>query len=415
MQKEDPSERAPLMLAVILGGLCAIGPLAIDMYLPALPQIATEFAVDDGMIQFSLMAFLAGLTFGQLLCGPLSDRFGRKPLIVAGLGLFVLSSLGCAAAGDITLLNGLRFLQGLGGSIGMVMAFAVTRDLYSGLAAARLLSLIVMLLGIAPVVAPMLGSVVIEIGSWRIIFVLLGLFGALFIGLTIWKLPETRSLELRQAGKLSDSAGHYATLLTSRRFMPFVLASSAAQGAFFAYLSASSSVYMTTLELTPTQYSLAFGLNALGLMITAKITPAFLKRLHPHRLLLISLIADLIAGALLLALSATGRTSLLPVATLLFVIVAVNGVIMPLTSMLALESFGYISGTAAALMGALRFAAGAIASGLTAAFADGSPVPMASVMATCSLIAIVIAVTTFPPQEDPAIAESTKLSAEESA
>lgn len=415
MRNDDQDQKIPLMLAVILGGLCAIGPLAIDMYLPAFPSIASELSVSEGEIQFSLTSFLAGLMFGQLLCGPLSDKFGRRPLIFWGLGLFVLSSLGCAAATDVGLLNSLRFFQGLGGSIGMVLAFAVTRDLYTGLAAARLLSLTVMLLSVAPIIAPLLGSMLVKFGSWRIIFVLLGIFGTALIGLTAWKLPETRHADLRKAGKLSDSLSHYATLLASRQFLPVVLASSALQGVMFAYLTASSSVYMTTLGLTPMQYGMAFGLNAIGLMIAAKLTPGLIRRLNPHRLLWATLLADLVAGLLLTALSLTGQTAFFPFAALMFVIVTVNGIVMPLTSALSLESFGHISGTAAALMGALRLAAGAVASGLTGAFADGTPLPMSVVMAVCSLSAIVIAATMMPKHEEATEAPVIDLAGEESA
>lgn len=403
------------MLAVILGGLCAIGPLAIDMYMPGFPQMAAEFSVDAGAIQFSLTTFFAGLMFGQLLCGPLSDKYGRKPLIFGGLSLFVLSAFGCAAASDAATLNTFRFFQGLGGSIGMVMAFAVTRDLYTGLAAARLMSLTVMLVSVAPIIAPMLGSMVVNFSSWRIIFCLLGLFGGALIGLTAWKLPETHNPELRRSGKLSDGLVHYGTLLRSRQFLPLVLASSAVQGGMFAYLSASSSVYMTTLGLSPLQYSMAFGLNAFGLMIAAKFAPDLIRRFNPHRLLWTMLLIDLVAGLLLTILSLTGQTSLVPVAVLLFTIVAANGVIMPLTSMMALDSFGHISGTAAALMGAMRFAAGAIASGVTAAFSDGTPLSMSIVMAVCSFSAIVIAATTLPKHEEAPETPTMELASEEAA
>ncbi|TWT29858.1 multidrug effflux MFS transporter [Blastopirellula retiformator] len=415
MSKDDPSQRAPLMLAVILGGLCAIGPLAIDMYMPGFPQMATDFSVESGAIQFSLTTFFTGLMFGQLLCGPLSDKYGRKPLIFGGLGLFALSAFGCAAAPDAASLYTFRFFQGLGGSIGMVMAFAVTRDLYTGLAAAKLLSLIVMLVSVAPIIAPVLGSMVVKFGSWRIIFCLLGLFGGALIGLTAWKLPETRSPDLRRSGKLTDGLVHYGTLLRSRRFLPLVLVSSAVQGGMFAYLAASSSVYMTTLGLSPLQYSMAFGLNAFGLMIAAKLAPVLIRRFQAQRLLWAMLLIDLVAGLLLTILTLTGHLSLAPVAAMLFTIVAANGIIMPLTSMMALDSFGHISGTAAALMGAIRFAAGAVASGATAAFSDGTPLSMSVVMAVCSFSAIVIAATTLPRQDEEAIVEKVELSTEESA
>lgn len=400
--------KPPVILALILGGLAALGPLAIDMYLPALPMIARDFGTDEGKIQFSVMAFLAGLTIGQLFYGPLSDRFGRKPLIRIGLGLFMTASFGCAAVTDPLTLNVLRFVQGLGGSIGMVMTFAITRDLYTGLAAAKLMSMAVMLLTLAPIVAPFIGSMIVSLGSWRIIFLVLGAFGAMICVLVEMKLQETRLPEQRQQSRLADSLRNYRTLIFSRQFIPYILASSAAQGAFFAYLASSSSIYMTSLGLTSFQYSIAFGANAVGLMGAAQSIHYLMRRIGPSRILWIGLLADVFAGFSLLFLSLTCNISLAPVAVLLFIVVTANGLIMPVTSILALESFGHISGTAAALMGAMRFAAGVLASGLTGTFADGTATPMAVVMSVCSLSAVVIAATTFPKQEQRIVTEGSE-------
>lgn len=389
-------EKPPLYLPLILGSLSAIPPMAIDMYLPALPMIASDIGTDEGSIQFSLMMFFAGLMLGQLFYGPLSDRFGRKPLIYFGLVVFAVASFICVFATRAVELNLLRFAQGLGGSIGMVISIAVVRDLYTGLTASRLLSLVVMVLGVAPIVAPLLGSTIISVASWRIIFVLLGLFGVVLLGFVVAILPETRLAELRNVSRPADSLRHYAHLLVNRRFIPFVLALSIAQAGFFAYLSASASVFISVFGMSPLGYSILFAANAIGLMVAARTSPPLLAKFGAYRIVRTALIVYLIAAVALLIFVVTGFASLPYFAGLLFIAVTMLGFVMPLCSLLAMEGFGVIAGTAAALMGAFQFGLGALASGVTAAFPSASALPMVTCIAVCGLVATVIALTAFP-------------------
>lgn len=390
------SEKPPRFLAVILCCLSAIGPLAIDMYLPALPRIAGDLHADEGSIQLSLMTFFAGLMLGQLVYGPLSDKLGRKPLIYLGLGVFIPASFACAFVTDAHQLIALRFVEGVGGSIGLVISFAVVRDLYAGSAAGRLQSLIAMTLGVSPIVAPLIGSAAVSAGSWRLIFVTLGVFAIVLLAFVVFKLPETRLSELRRVSRPADTLKYFSHLLANRHFIPFVLSLCIAQAGFFAYLSASASVFISFLGMTPLGYSVIFAVNALGLVFAAKLSPTVVERFGAYLVVRTALATYLVVAVALLAMTASGTAMFLPVAALLFVLVFTLGFIMPLSSVLAMESFGAISGTAAALMGAFQFGAGAIASGLTGAFANGTATPMASIIAVCGVVSTVIAMTAYP-------------------
>lgn len=386
----------PRLLPLLLGGLSAIPPMAVDMYLPAFPVIAKNLGASEDHVQFSLMTFFAGLMLGQLFYGPLSDRFGRKPLIYFGLVAFAIASLGCVFAADARQLSILRFVQGVGGSIGMVVSLAIVRDLYTGKQAARLLSLVVLVLGAAPVVAPLLGSMVISVSSWRIIFVILALFGMMLLGFAAAILPETRSTELRAVSKPADSIRQYARLLVNGRYVPFVLAVSIAQAGFFAYLSASAPAFITVFGLSPFVFSLVFATNALGMMAAARVTPRLLDRFHAATIVRIALLVYLTAALILLAMTLSGQLSAVSLAVVLFVVVATLGCIMPVSSALAMEHVGAVAGTAAALLGAFQFGVGALASGVTAALSNGSVLPMVGCIAVCGLVATLIAFTAFP-------------------
>lgn len=390
------SERPSSSLVLILGTLSAIPPLAIDMYLPALPVIARDLASDEGAVQFSLMAFFAGLMLGQLFYGPLADRYGRKPLLYFGLTVFVGASLGCSLAANARDLSILRFVQGLGGSVGMVMAFAIVRDLYTGLKASHLLSLVVMVLGVTPIVAPLLGSAIIAIGSWQVIFLVQGALAAILMVFVARNLPETRSVALRKAAHPASTLRNYASLLVNRRYIPFVLVVSIAQAGFFAYLSASAPIFIATFGLSPFAYSVAFALNALGMMAGARASAFVVRKVRAEHIVRISLAVYLLSALVLLAASMAGIASLVPFAATLFIIIAMLGFVMPLSSMLAMESVGAIAGTAAAFMGAFQFGAGALASAAMGAYSDGSTLPLAVCIFVCALVAASLSLLAFP-------------------
>ncbi len=391
-----PAERPSPSLVLILGSLSAIPPLAIDMYLPALPVIASDLGSNEGAIQFSLMAFFAGLMLGQLFYGPLADRYGRKPLLYFGLTVFVAASLGCSLAGNARDLSILRFVQGLGGSVGMVMAFAIVRDLYTGLKASHLLSLVVMVLGVTPIIAPLFGSAIIAFGSWQVIFLVQGALAAMLMVFVARYLPETRSVELRHAANPASTLRNYASLLVNKRYIPFVAVVCIAQAGFFAYLSASAPIFIATFGLSPFAYSVAFALNAFGMMAGARSSAIVVRRFPPGLIIRVALAIYLLSATLLLTMSVAGLASLYPFAAALFIIIAMLGFIMPVSGMLAMESVGAIAGTAAALMGAFQFGAGALASAAMGAFSNGSTMPMAVWIFVCGLVSASLSLLAFP-------------------
>jgi len=383
-------------IAPILASLGALGPLAIDMYLPALPVIAADLHVDEGAIQLSLMAFFAGLMLGQLFYGPLSDRTGRKPTIYVGLALFVGASLGCAFASTAGQLVAWRFVQGLGGSIGMVIGRAVVRDLYTGRTAVRLVALMMMVLGLAPILAPLIGSLIISFLTWQALFVVLALFGAACGVLVGFALPETRAAELRTPVHPCTVLRHYLQLAVSRRYIPYVAAMAIAQAGFFAYLAGSSFVFISLHGLSPTVYSLIFALNAFGLMAGAQLGPALMGRFRPQAIVRTALTAYTVAALALTGLELAGGAGLVALSTLLFVVITSISFVMPLCGVMALEAHGAISGTAAALMGAFQFGAGTLASLAVGLAADGTALPMVAIIAVSGAVACLIAFNAFP-------------------
>ncbi|CAM5211313.1 Bcr/CflA family efflux transporter OS=Castellaniella defragrans (strain DSM / CCUG 39792 / 65Phen)OX=1437824 GN=BN940_05781 PE=3 SV=1 [Castellaniella denitrificans] len=383
-------------LAPILGILGALGPFAIDMYLPGMPQIASDLAVDAGAVQFSLMTFFAGLMIGQLFYGPLSDRIGRKRMIYAGLTLFIIASLACALATTAGQLAGWRFVQGLGGSIGMVIGLAMIRDLYTGRAATGLVALMMVVQGVAPIIAPFCGTAILAVAPWQALFVVLALYGVICAMLTAMALPETRLPELRAASHPSAALRNYLHLLVSRHFISFASAAALAMGGFFAYLAGSSFVFISVYGLSPTAYSLIFAVNAFGLMAGAQIAPRLLGRFRAQSIIRAALSVYTTAALSLVALEWFGSLTLAPFSVLLFIVMTAMAFVMPLGSVMALESCGAIAGTAAALMGALNFGAGTLASLAVGAAADGSSRPMLVAIAVCSLIACLIAFRAFP-------------------
>jgi len=381
-------------VAVVLGALAALAPLSIDAYLPALPSITRDLAGDPGSIQLTLTTFFAGITVGQLFYGPLSDRFGRKPLIMFGLGLFILGSIGCALAATPGQLIAARLVEGLGGSIGMVIALAVARDLHTGLAAARLMAMIVTVLGAAPVLAPMIGSAAVAHSSWRAVFVVLTLFGLAVLAAAVTLLPETRSPELRAASRPAHALRDYGRLLVSRDFIPFALCLCLAQGGFFAFIAGSADVFITRLGMSPTGFSVFFAVAAGAIMLVGRATVPLASRFGFVGLARRLLVVYAAAAVGLVAVAVSGSESLPVMCVLSVVFIGTLGGIIPSLNMPAMEANGAIAGTAAALIGAFQFLGGAVASGVVGALAGGA-VAMVSVIALCGVAALVVAATAF--------------------
>lgn len=388
----------PSSLPVLLAALCATGPLGIDMYLPSIPQMAADFGTGEGAVQLSLMTFFVGLMLGQLAYGPLSDKFGRKPMIHLGLAVFAIGSVGCALAGSIGQLHAMRLVQGLGGSIGMVIAFAIIKDCFSGVRMGQMMSLVLAVLGLCPVLAPMLGNGLQAVESWRLIFWALAGWGVLVALLAGVLLPETRKAEDRAGYRLGRVVQTYGRILLDRRFLPFALTLCVAQAGFFAYIAGSSSVFISHLGLSPTQFSLLFALNALGLVVAAIITPKVHARFGVQATYRgVNSAYAVIMGALLVALLC-GVSSLWVLCGGLFAAVALLGVLMPTGSQLAMMQQGPVAGTASALMGSMQFGCGALVAALSGALAGFGASGLVAVMAGCALASALMCVLLFPRQ-----------------
>lgn len=391
---------AKASMILVLGMLAATGPMAIDMYLPAIPSMAAALNATEGAVQLTLMTFFAGLMLGQLVYGPLSDKFGRKPLAYLGLTIFTLGSVACALATDIQQLQWLRFLQGIGASIGMVIAFSVIKDHFAGPAVGKMMSLVLAVLGITPVLAPLGGDLLQNTGSWRTIFWFMVAFGLLLILMVSTLLPETRQIADRRDFILSRTLHNYGRIFIDKRFIPFTLALCFAQAGFFAYLAGSASVFISEHGLSPTQFSLIFGVNAVGLMAAALINPLLHKRFGPLATFRNLIFVYFAVLALLAAYLLSGGTSVILWAAGLFVAVMSLGFLMPTGSQLALLRQGQYAGTASALMGSMQFGAGALISGISGALAYMGGTGLTLIMLVCATIAMVICLAFFPKRLD---------------
>jgi DHA1 family bicyclomycin/chloramphenicol resistance-like MFS transporter len=378
-------------LAVVLGLITAIGPLSIDMYLPAFPQIAADFRVADAQVQLSLTACLIGLAVGQLTFGPLSDRWGRRRPIVAAVAAYAIFSLLCAIAPSAPLLVVFRLLQGLAGGAGVVVARALVRDLYSGVAAAKFFSQLTLIFGVAPIAAPSLGSAVLRVTSWRGIFVTLGAIALALTLLVAWRLPETLPPERRSSGGLADTARTARTLCTDKIYLGYALSQALAFAAMFSYIAGSPFVLQDGYGVAPTVFSLLFGLNAAGLIAVSQANRRLLDRYTPRALLVGTLLAELAAGVAVLVAAALG--SLIGLAAALFVLVSTVGMVTPNATALALDRHPQRAGTAAALLGGIQSVIAASAAPLVGITAPGHGVPMAIAIVSAATLALLSVLT----------------------
>ncbi|MBT2117968.1 multidrug effflux MFS transporter [Dyella sp. LX-66] len=392
--------------ALILGLLSAIGPFAIDMYLPALPTIREALHTDVDTAQLSLMVFFAAVGIGQLIYGPVSDMVGRKPPIYFGLVLFALGSIGCAMAPDIHTLIAFRFVQGLGACAGMVIPRAIVRDMHTGHDAAQLMSLLMLVFSVSPILAPLTGSLVIRLASWRGIFWTVAVAAVLGLVLAATALKETRPREARVASNVRSALSAYGTLLRDPHYLGLVFICSFGVASFFAYLANSSFVLIDHYGLSPTLYGLAFSVNAVAFIGAAQFTGGLGKRYGLPRLVRTAVVGYSVVMMALLLLNIAGIDNLGVLMALLFVGYGFLGLVMPSSAVLALEEHGKIAGTASALLGTIQFGTGALVIGIVGRFLDGTARPMLAGIAACSVIALVLAQRTLRHRPAP-VAEAS--------
>ena len=382
---------SPLRHALVLGLLTAIGPSGIDMYLPALPAIASGLGASPQAAQASLMAFYLALGAGQLVAGPLSDQWGRRPPVLAGLGLFMAASAGCALAPDLHWLVAFRLLQGLGACAGMVTPRAVVRDLHAGAEATRLLSLLMTVYTVSPILAPLAGSVVAGAWGWRAVFWVLAAVGATGIALVTFALPESRPLHARQASGFGPALRGYALLLRDRRFLAPALLASTSLAAFFVYVANSSFVFTRHHGLSSRTYALLFALNALGFVVGTAVGPRFTARVGVARSLRTAVALQAASVGVLAVCLALGVDSLALLVLLLAIAFGLNSLVVPSCFVLAMQHHPQHAGSASALIGAFNFAGGAAAMAMAAPFMDGRPGSMVAAILACCAAALAIA------------------------
>ncbi|WP_231498398.1 multidrug effflux MFS transporter [Pseudonocardia halophobica] len=389
-----PTTPGRARIALLLGALIALGPLTIDMYLPALPGIATELQTSSSTIQLTLTGTLIGLAFGQLFIGPLADAVGRRKPLLAGTALHVVSSLLIVVAPNVEVLGVLRVLQGVGSAAGAVVAMAVVRDLFTGRAAATLLSRLMLVMGAAPVLAPTLGGELLRVADWRGVFVALAVYGLVILGVLYFALGETLPPERRRSAAVGPTLRAYGALFRDRVYVGLILVAGFAMAGMFGYVSGSSFVFQQEFGLDAQQFGLLFGAGAIFLIGATQANAALLRRFEPRQLLLTASVSGTVAAAVLALLAGTGTGGLVGVVVPLWAVLASVGLALPNAPALALSRHGERAGTAAALLGAVQFGVGALTSPVVGllgndALAMGLTIAGSQVLALTMLLAVV--------------------------
>ncbi|MGI6856658.1 multidrug effflux MFS transporter [Mesorhizobium sp. 1B3] len=384
-----------LRLAVVLGLLSAIGPFAIDMYLPALPSIGVDLGATTSAVQLSLLAFFLSMGLAQIFVGPLSDMFGRKAPLYLSLLLFALGGVGSALAPTIEWLIVARFVQGLGAAAGMVVPRAIVRDLHTGNEAARLMSLLMLVFSVSPILAPLGGSIVIETFGWRAVFWFVTGAALVAIVMLALTLKETRPASARLESSIGGALAGYRFLMSDRNFLGLTFIGAFGISSFFVYLASSSFILIDRYGLTPAQYSIAFSVNAVAFIGMSQLTGILADRFGLRRVVRLAVTGYTTTMVVLFGLTVTGVDRLDVLAGLLFVGYGFLGLVIPTTAVLALEDHGAIAGTASALMGTLQFATGAAAMAVVGIFFDGTTLPMVAGIAIAAVIAFVLTQATL--------------------
>ncbi|MDD1975514.1 multidrug effflux MFS transporter [Pseudomonas tussilaginis] len=382
-----------LRTILILGALSAFGPLAIDFYLPGFPAMALAFGTDENHIQTTLAVYFLGLSTGQLAYGPVADRFGRRIPLLVGVCLFTLASIACAFAPSLEALIVARFVQALGGCAGMVLSRAIVSDKCDAVASAKVFSQLMLVMGLAPILAPMLGGVLVNVYGWQSIFIALTVFSALCTVAVALGLPE--SLPANQPRQpLSGALHQYGRLLKDRVFIGHALTGGIAMAGMFAYVAGSPFVFIKLYGVPPEHYGWLFGSNAAGFILVAQVNARMLAKRGPAFLLARFVWVYLAAGLTLLTVSALHPAKLWPLLIPLFICIASLGCIIPNASACAMNGQGARAGSASALLGCLQFSVAAGAAALVGVLHDGSAVPMALVISLCGLLATAMAMAT---------------------
>lgn len=376
---QNRSQRETLPLIILLGSLGAFDPISIDMYLPAFPSIARDLHTSAPMVELSLTSFFIGLAAGQLIYGPLSDHYGRKKPLQVGMAVYLLSCFGCAFSRTIHMLIFFRVLQALGGCAGMVISRAMVRDLFEKQRAAHIFSIMILVSGLAPVLAPLAGGFLVEHVSWRAIFEILGTFCLVTLISSSLFLPETHRPAQATQLSMGSTLRTYAELLRDRHFIGYAISGGAIYAGMFAYIAGSPFVLINLFGVRPERYGMIFGTNGVGIVLLAQLNRLLLRRFDSERILRIVIRCSAFFAIALFVAAWTGR-SLAVFLTPLFLFVAVNGLIFPNSTATALAHQGHRAGTASSLLGTLQWSIACLSSFLVSFFHNGTAFPMVGVM-----------------------------------
>ena len=386
-----------LYYALILGFLSAVGVSALDIYLPSLPSIARDFQTDGSTLQLSLTSYFIAMAIAQLIYGPVSDMFGRRPPLLVGMTIYFVGAVGCALAPSVHWLIIMRFVQGLGAGAGAVIARAVVRDLHTGPEAARLMSMLMLVFSISPLLAPLAGSLIVEFGSWRDIFWVLTGFGVLGGMLVNFGLRETRTREKRLESSVSSALSNYGLLLMDPYFLGIVGIAAFGMSSYMVYVSNSLFIIINHFGLSPSLYGLMFALNAVPFFIMSQLNGRLAKRFGLRRVVRGATLAYSAMMLTLLATRLAGIDSFAVMTVLLLLGYGFLGLVVPSSAVLALEAHGRIAGTASALMGTLQFVAASIVTAIVSLFFNGTSMPMIAGIGVCSAIVVTFSLMTLRP------------------
>lgn len=381
------------VLMLILGSIQAVMPISIDLYLPSLPTIAHEYNVLPGAVQFTLAIFLIGVAVGQLFYGPITDKYGRKPPLYVGFGMYIAGAVLCATAPSINVLIGGRFLQALGASAGTVISGAIARDLWRGKELASRLSLLMLVLGVAPILAPSLGSVILTFWDWHGVFWVLVGYGVVMLS-CLRLLPETSAATERATVQLRDAPRAYLAILHNTPFMLYVVVAASASAMLMSYITSSSFLYIEMLAVTPRQFGVFFGINALGLISASQLNRVALRYFRLDQIAQRAFVSTVSVAMLMVIVVASGWVNLVTVSVLFFLLCMSVGFIMPNIAALA---FGHIHGrmgSASALQGTIQSIVGGLAGTLIGVFSNGTMWPIVGVIGSAAVCGALVLVVT---------------------
>ena len=382
----------------MLGALTAFGPVSTDMYLPSFTALARDLSASEAAVQVTLSAFLVGLAAGQLVLGPLSDRYGRRLPLLAGLVLYIVAAAGCALAPNIETLWLARFLQSFGACAMLVISRATVRDFYSGTEGAHFLSMLMLVLGLAPVVGPPLGALILDAFGWRGIFWLQAGLGTAVLAAAAFAFPESLPVKRRARGGILPVLAGYVTLFRDRHYMAPTIAGDLVFAGLFAFLAGGPFILASVYGLTPQQFAFVFSFNAFGFLLGTQINAWLVRRYGPARMLTGALVVYFLAALVLLINAITGTGGLAGIVVPLFVLFLTVGAAPANALALAQEHYPHMAGSATALFGSIQFGVGALAGTMVGLLHDGTAVPMAGIIVFAAAVSLAVNFSLTPAQ-----------------